>query len=129
MTLGNLRSLGVRRVCPNCRRRPHDLPASQLPVSSFDPDLMPENFKAWVEDIGRRMQCPQDYVAVAAMIGAGVLIGRKIAVRPKQRDNWTEVANLWGCAVGPSGVMKSPARRVPAKLQGFGCSSRRAPCR
>jgi hypothetical protein len=73
---------------------PQDLPASLLPVPAFDPDLLPENFKAWVEDIGTRMQCPLDYVAVAAMIGAGVLIGRKIAVRPKQRDNWTEVSNL-----------------------------------
>jgi hypothetical protein len=88
---------------------PQDLPASLLPVPAFDPDLLPENFRAWVEDIGTRMQVPLDYVAIAAMIGAGTLIGRKIVVRPKQRDNWTEVPNLWGIAVGPSGVMKSPA--------------------
>src|SRR5262245_41221836 len=91
---------------------PQDLPASLLSVPTFDPDLLPENFRAWVEDIGARMQCPLDYVAIAAMIGAGVLIGRKIAVRPKQRDNWTEVPNLWGIAVGPSGVMKSPAMKA-----------------
>jgi hypothetical protein len=67
---------------------PQDLPASLLPVPPFDPDLLPENFRPWAEDIGLRMQVPLDYVAIAAMIGAGTLIGRKIVVRPKQKDNW-----------------------------------------
>jgi Protein of unknown function (DUF3987) len=91
---------------------PQDLPASLRPVPAFDLDLLPENFRGWAEDICTRMQCPLDYVAIAVMIGAGALIGRKIAVRPKQRDNWTEVPNLWGIAVGPSGVMKSPAMKA-----------------
>lgn len=91
---------------------PQDLPVSLRPVPAFDPDLLPEDFRAWVEDIGTRMQIPLDYIAITAMIGAGTLIGRKIVVRPKQRDNWTEVPNLWGIAVGPSGVMKSPAMKA-----------------
>lgn len=72
-----------------------DLPKVLLPVPAFDLMLLPETFRQWVEDVGTRMQCPIDFVAVTAMIGARMLIGRKIAVRPKRLDNWTEIANPW----------------------------------
>jgi putative DNA primase/helicase len=43
------------------------------------------------------------------MVALGSVIGRKVGVRPKQEDNWTEVPNLWGCIVGSPGVLKTPA--------------------
>ena len=58
-----------------------------------------------------RFQCPPDYFAAAALVEAGQLLGRKIAIRPKQHDNWYEHANLWGGIVAPPGFMKSPAIR------------------
>ena len=60
-------------------------------------------------DIPERMQCPPDYVAVAAMVSLGAVLGRKIGIKPQQKTDWFEVANLWGCIVGRPGSMKSPA--------------------
>ena len=37
------------------------------------------------------------------------MLGRKVAIRPKRQDDWAVVPNLWGLAVGPPGIMKSPA--------------------
>ena len=55
------------------------------------------------------MQTPPEYVAIPAMVGAATVVGRKVAIRPKQHDDWKEVPNLWGCIIGRPGVMKSPA--------------------
>src|SRR5262249_8131442 len=54
-------------------------------------------------------QCPPEFVAVPMMIGLGAIIGRKVGVRPKERDDWTMPANLWGKVVAPPGRLKTPA--------------------
>jgi putative DNA primase/helicase len=38
-----------------------------------------------------------------------ILCGRKLGIRPKRYDHWLVVPNLWGGAVGPPGVQKTPA--------------------
>ncbi len=43
------------------------------------------------------------------MVAAGSVIGRQCGVRPKRYDDWEVVANLWGLAIGPPGIMKTPA--------------------
>ena len=88
---------------------PHPLPSELLPVKVFDLALLPESLQPWVADIVERVQCPPDFVGVAVMVCLGALIGRRVGIRPKQRDDWTEYCNLWGCVVGRPGVMKSPA--------------------
>lgn len=88
---------------------PKSLPPELLPVSAFQPDLLPEKLRPWIEDIAERMQCDPSFVAVPAMVAAGAVIGRRVAVRPQARTDWTEVPNLWGLIVGRPGVMKSPA--------------------
>jgi hypothetical protein len=40
---------------------------------------------------------------------AGSLIGRKVGMHPKRRDDWLVVPNLWGAVVGRPSLMKSPA--------------------
>jgi len=55
------------------------------------------------------MQCPLDFVGIAAMFALGSVIGRRVGIRPETKGNWTETGNLWGCIVGKPGVMKSPA--------------------
>ena len=88
---------------------PNTLPA----VKPFDPNaLLPTTLAPWIEDIADRMQCPLDYVGVAAMVACGSLIGSRIAVRPKRVDDWHEVPNLWGFVVGQSGDKKTPAIRA-----------------
>jgi hypothetical protein len=88
---------------------PKPLPNGLLPVASFDAAFLPERLEPWVCDISERMQCPPDFVAIAAIVALGSVLGRKIGVRPQVRTDWLEVPNLWGCIVGRPGAMKSPA--------------------
>ncbi len=53
-------------------------PARLLPVPAFDPDLLPEALRPWAVDIAERMQCPLDFVAVAAMVVIAAVVGRRI---------------------------------------------------
>ncbi|QWE17536.1 DUF3987 domain-containing protein [Polynucleobacter sp. AP-Nino-20-G2] len=79
------------------------------PVKRFEYDLLPESLRSWVHDISNRMQCPPDFAAAAAIVSASSLIGAKAVIRPKEKDSWEVTPNLWGCAVGRAGVMKTPA--------------------
>ena len=76
-------------------RRPHPLPASLLPVTPFDLELIPTQLRPWVADLCERLQCPGDYIGVSVVAGAGSVIGRKVLVRPqsaalKCSARWTE---------------------------------------
>lgn len=90
---------------------PLPIPDALPPVKPFDYALLPDALRAWIEDIAERVQCPPDFPAVGAMISLAAVVGRKIGIRPKRRDDWLEVPNLWGAIVGRPGVMKSPALR------------------
>ena len=86
---------------------PEPLPA--LPeVLEFDYQYLPDTLRGYVKDISERMQCPPDFAAVGALVMIATIIGRKVSIRPKQKDDWTVIPNLWGAVVGNSGVMKSP---------------------
>lgn len=91
---------------------PKALPSTLPAVAPFDAALLPPVLRAWVMDIAERMQAPADFIAVTAMVAAGSVIGRKVAIRPQKDTNWTEAPNVWGCIVGRSGVMKSPAMKA-----------------
>lgn len=77
-------------------------------VLAFDYDYLPDGLRNYVKDISERMQCPPDFAAVAVLVMASSIIGRKVGVRPLKCDDWTVIPNLWGAVVGNSGVMKSP---------------------
>src|SRR5215813_3400504 len=88
---------------------PKPLPSGLAPVESFSPDFLPDALAPWVEDIANRLQCPPDYVAVAAVTSLGALVGRRIGVRPQAKTDWVEVPNVWGAIIGRPGQLKSPA--------------------
>ena len=88
---------------------PEQMPETLLSVEPFDIALLPDSLQAWASDVINRVQCPPDFVAVTIMVSLGTVIGRRVGIRPKTRDDWTEYANLWGCVVGRPGVMKTPA--------------------
>jgi putative DNA primase/helicase len=88
---------------------PAPLPDALPPVAPFDPALLPEALRGWVADIAHRMQCPPDFTAVGAVVALSSLIGARAVVKPKTKDDWAVVPNLWGAIVGRPGVMKSPA--------------------
>lgn len=85
------------------------IPSTLLPVEPFTKELLPDVLRAWVMDIADRMQCPPDFPAVGAMVALSSVIGRKACIKPKRRDDWIVIPNLWGAVVGRPGVMKSPA--------------------
>ena len=64
---------------------PKPLPNGLAPVEPFSSDFLPDALAPWVEDIANRLQCPPDYVAVAALTSLGAVIGRRIAVKPQAR--------------------------------------------
>jgi hypothetical protein len=88
---------------------PLSLPEGLSPVAHFDLALLPEAISPWVGDISERMQCPPDYIAVAALVALGSVLGLNVASRPQNKHDWSEVSNLWGCIIGRPGDLKSPA--------------------
>lgn len=88
---------------------PIPLPVGLASVAPFKPAYLPDALAPWVDDIGERMQCPPDYAASTAITAAGAVIGTRLAIRPKVKDSWTVVPNLWAMNVGRPGTMKSPA--------------------
>jgi hypothetical protein len=85
------------------------------PVIPMPPKMIPEPYQDWLTDIAERMQCPLDYVAVAALIASACLIGAGCRVKPKKNDSWTIVPNLWGGIVGRPSTLKSPSLKEVLK--------------
>lgn len=91
---------------------PDPLPLPVLPeVPPFPLEILPESLRGWVADLAERTRYAPDFPAVSAMVALGSLIGRKVGIRLKARDDWTEHGNIWGLIVGTPSVLKSPAMR------------------
>jgi len=79
------------------------------PVPALDPKLIPAPLRAWIADVAHRMQCPLDYCAVGALVALAGVVGASIGIKPKRRDDWLVVPNLWGGVIGPPSKKKTPA--------------------
>ena len=79
------------------------------PVQNLREEMIPQPFRHWLMDIAYRMQCPIDFVAAAAIVMASIIIGAGCAIRPKRRDDWLVIPNLWGGAIGRPSMLKTPA--------------------
>ena len=55
------------------------------------------------------MPCPPEFIAAAAMVALGSIVGARCAIKPKARDPWLIVPNVWGGIVGDPSAKKSPA--------------------
>lgn len=86
-----------------------ELPPSRTPAPSMPPELLPLAFRDWITDEAERLGACIEFVAVPAVISAGSLLGRSLAVRPKARSNWTVIPNLWGQSVARPAGMKTPS--------------------
>ena len=93
---------------------PQPLPVELPPVMPFHEDLLPRSLQIWISDIAERVQCPPDFPAIAAVVGLAAVVRRKVGIRPKRREDWLVVPNLWGKAIGRPGIMKTPACRSPS---------------
>ncbi len=94
------------------------LPIALAPVMPFDLELLPSALRPWIADIADRMQCPPDYPAVAAMVALAAVVGRQVAIRPKARDDWDVIPNLWGAVIGRPAMLKTPAMQEPLRMIG-----------
>ena len=88
---------------------PQEIVIKRPPVAKLSVEQIPEPARAWITDVAHRMQCPFDFIASSAICMISGVIGAGCTIRPKQRDNWTVVPNLWGGLIGRPGTMKSPA--------------------
>lgn len=88
---------------------PEEITSELLPVEALPAEIIPGAFRPWLVDIARRMQCPLDFVAVGALVVSAAVIGAGCAMRPKQRDDWNVIPNLWGGVVARPSMLKSPA--------------------
>lgn len=87
-------------------------PAPPLEMSA----LMPKVLGDFVLDEADRMPCPPDYIAAAVMVFLGSLIGASCGIKPKTRDDWLVVPNLYGAVVGDPSAKKSPALGVVTRI-------------
>ena len=92
------------------------LPDGLPPVAPFDMNLLPAALRPWLVDVAERLQCPAEFPAVAAVVALASVVGRQIAIRPKARDDWSVVPNLWGAVVGRPSLLKTPALAEPLKM-------------
>ncbi|MBK7000943.1 MAG: DUF3987 domain-containing protein [Rhodoferax sp.] len=91
---------------PEPREIKADLPAAP----AFDVvALLPKMLADFVLDEADRMPCAPDFVASALLVSLGSVIGAKIALKPKRRDDWIVTPNLYGGIIAPPSEKKSPA--------------------
>jgi hypothetical protein len=55
------------------------------------------------------MQAPPDFLAAGAIVALSSAVGRRATIRPKERDDWTVVPNLWGGIIGRPSLLKTPS--------------------
>ncbi len=89
--------------------RPEPIQNELPPVQPFSESLIPDSFRAVVEDVTERMQVPPDYPTVATVLCIAGAVNRRATIQPKANDSgWTIVPNLWGGIIAPPGFLKSP---------------------
>ncbi|MBI2603191.1 MAG: DUF3987 domain-containing protein [Deltaproteobacteria bacterium] len=93
---------------------PSDLP-SVVTAPEMSLEMLPSTLQAWCSDIAERMQVPLEFAAGPAIVTIASLLGRKVVIYPKTKDDWQVIPNLWGCLIAPPGSMKSPAMSAVLK--------------
>ena len=95
---------------------PRPILAELKPVPAFDAEtLLPAALRASIMDEAERMPCPPDFIAAAALVALGSIVGARCAIKPKAKDSWLIVPNMWGGIVGDPSAKKSPAWGVALK--------------
>ena len=78
--------------------------------------LLPDAIRAWVVDEAARMPGPVEFPAMAAIVAVGALVGTRCGIRPKQKDDWFELPNLWGAACGVPSTKKTPGLKAGTSM-------------
>jgi putative DNA primase/helicase len=78
-------------------------------LETLAPGDLPNICRPFLENITVRLQCPLEYAAAPFIVGFSALVGRRVALRLHEHDDWLIVPNLWGAVIGPPGAMKRAA--------------------
>ena len=98
---------------PELREIKSDLPA----VMPFDAEkLLPPVLANYVMDESGRMPCAPDYTAAALLVALGSVLGGRVAIKPKKRDDWIVTTNLFGGVCGDPSSKKSPGIAGPMRM-------------
>ncbi|WP_456382940.1 YfjI family protein [Hydrogenimonas sp.] len=74
-----------------------------------DIELLPIDARMYAYDVAKRMDhAPLSFAMTAALLTLSTAMGRRVAVRPKLKDIWEVIPNLWGMLVAPPSVKKTP---------------------
>ena len=74
-----------------------------------DIELLPVDARTYAYDVAKRMdQAPLSFAMTAALLTLSTAIGRRVAVRPRLKDAWQVIPNLWGMLVSPPSAKKTP---------------------
>ena len=91
------------------------LPPLEVEVPVLSRQMIPEPLQDWVSDVTDRMQSSCEMLMAPVLVVLSGMIGRRLAIKPKQKDDWTEIPNLWGGIISPPSTMKSPAMNEALK--------------
>ena len=98
-------------------KKPAEIKTKVPPVPALSVDLIPEPYRAWLADVSYRIQTPPDFSTVSAFVVTGSIIGSGCSIKPKQKDDWDVVPNIWGVCIGrPSILLKTPSMDEVTKL-------------
>jgi hypothetical protein len=89
-------------------QEPQNISPELLPVEKLEPELLPPPLRGWIEDISLRMQVPLDFPASACIVLFSSIIGTRLSIRPKGKDSWQVVPNLWGALIQRPSQLKTP---------------------
>ncbi|WP_196074402.1 MULTISPECIES: YfjI family protein [Acinetobacter] len=91
-------------------KEPKKIKSELLPVKKITKDMLPLDVYNYCEDEAKRADnMTFDLVAVCLLTSLGALIGARVAIKPKQLDDYSIVPNLWGGIIAPPSSKKSPA--------------------
>lgn len=98
--------------------KPNEIETRTPPVQALTSELIPEPYRAWLDDVSHRMQTPPDFAAISAIVITGSAIGAGCGIYPKCHDNgFSVIPNLWGACIGrPSVVLKTPSMKEPMQI-------------
>nr|MBO0660058.1 DUF3987 domain-containing protein [Acinetobacter baumannii] len=91
-------------------KEPIQIKSELLPVKKITEDMLPLDVYKYCEDEAKRADnMTFDLIAVCLLTSLGALIGARVAIKPKQLDDYAIVPNLWGGIIAPPSSKKSPA--------------------
>ncbi len=89
---------------------PKDIEAVLPSVKALTKAMLPSDLSDYVYDEANRADnMSPDFVAVCTIVSLCSVIGAKVCIKPKKKDDWSVIPNLWGGIVAPPSSKKTPA--------------------